>query len=90
MILYLDVTAAGEQIRMSKLSVLHVKNTIVKIVWIHMIYAIAKTATTAVDISLWWSFESAVENKWLSHKWKFEFGGSICLLWTSIAIQLNC
>ena len=32
MILYLDVTAAGEQIRMLKLSVPHVKNTIVKIV----------------------------------------------------------
>jgi hypothetical protein len=29
MILYLDVTAAGEQIRMSKLSEPHVKNTIV-------------------------------------------------------------
>ncbi len=32
MILYLDVTAAGEQIRMSKLSVHNVKNTIVRIV----------------------------------------------------------
>ena len=32
MILYLGVTAAGEQIRMSKLSEPHVKNTIVKIV----------------------------------------------------------
>ena len=32
MILYLDVTAAGEQIRMSKLSVLRMKNTIIKIV----------------------------------------------------------
>ena len=41
MILYLDVTAAGEQIMMSKLSEPHLKNPIVKIVWIHMIYAIA-------------------------------------------------
>jgi hypothetical protein len=32
MILYLDVTAAGEQIRMSKLSVPLAKNTIVKTV----------------------------------------------------------
>jgi hypothetical protein len=32
MILYLDVTAAGEQIKMSKSSVPHVKNIIVKIV----------------------------------------------------------
>jgi hypothetical protein len=32
MILYLGVTAAGEQIGMPKLSVPHVKNTIVKIV----------------------------------------------------------
>ena len=48
MILSLDVTAAGEQIRMSKSSVPLVKNTIVKIVWIPMIYATARIGTTVV------------------------------------------
>ena len=43
MILYWDVTAAGEQIRMSKLFVPHVKNTTVKSVWVPMIYVIANS-----------------------------------------------
>jgi hypothetical protein len=48
MILYWDVTAAGEQTSMSKLSVLHGKNIIVKNVWIYMIiYAIAKSKELA-------------------------------------------
>jgi hypothetical protein len=49
MILYLDITAAGEQITsMSKLSVLHGKNIIVKNVCIYMIiYAIAKSKELA-------------------------------------------
>ena len=42
MILYTDVIAAGERIRMSKLYVHLVKNTIVKTVWVSMIYAIAR------------------------------------------------
>ena len=48
MILYLDVIAAGEQTSMSKSSVPHAKNIIVKNVWIYMIiYAIAKSKELA-------------------------------------------
>ena len=50
MILYWDVIVAGEQTKasMSKLSVLHGKNIIVKNVWIYMIiYAIAKSKELA-------------------------------------------
>ena len=42
MILYWDVTAAGEQTSMSKLSVLQGRNIIVNGVWASMIYAIVK------------------------------------------------
>jgi hypothetical protein len=49
MILYWDVIiVAGEQTSMSKLSVPHGKNIIVKNVWIYMIiYAIAKSKELA-------------------------------------------
>ena len=50
MILYWDVIVAGEQTKtsMSKLSVPHGKNIIVKNVWIYMIiYAIAKSKELA-------------------------------------------